>query len=124
MKRIRTAITPLLLLILSAPLAVLAQSMDTPRFDQRQANQERRIAQGEQSGTLTPREANRLENGQDRLQTIEDKVKSDGGVTRQERARLQHAENKQSRRIFRQKHDLQNDFNHDGAADRPLRRRN
>lgn len=123
MKLVKTATVAFLALILSAPFAALAQSTATPRFDQRQVNQEQRIEQGEQSGTLTPREENRLENGQDHLQTMEDKAKADGNVTRQERARLQHAENKQSQRIFRQKHDRQTDFNHNGTIDRPLRKR-
>lgn len=113
--------TTLVSIMLAAPLSVFAQSNNTPKFDERQANQERRIEQGEQSGALTQREATRLEKGQDHLQTMEDKAKSDGKVTRQERARLQHAENKQSRRIYRQKHDRQHDYNHDGKVDRPRR---
>ena len=108
-------------LALIAPLAVQAQS--TPGFDQRQANQEQRIQQGVQSGALTSQEAARLERGQDRLQRLEDKAKADGTVTKQERARLQHAENVESKRIYRQKHDRQHDFNHNGKVDRPRVRR-
>lgn len=100
--------------------AAFAQA-NTPGFDQRQANQERRIDQGVQSGSLTEREANRLERGQDRLDRMEDRAKADGTVTRQERHRLQHAENVQSRRIYNQKHDRQHDFNHNGRVDRPRR---
>ena len=106
-------------LMLAVPLAALAQSTATPKFDQRQANQERRIDQGVQSGALTPKETGRLEKGQDHLQTMEDKAKSDGQVTKQERAQLQHAENRQSERIYRQKHDRQHDYNHNGQVDRP-----
>lgn len=120
MKRLNAA---LLSLVLLAPVAAFAQTA-TPRFDQRQANQAQRIEQGEQSGALTQREANRLENGQDRLQNLEDKAKADGTVSNRERARLQHAENKQSARIYRQKHDRQHDFNQNGKVDRPLLRRN
>ena len=112
----------LLLLVRSAPLVAMAQSANTPVFDQRQANQEQRIQQGVQSGALTQKEAARLERGQDRLQRVEDKAKSDGVVTKQERAHLQHAENVESKRIYRQKHDRQHDFNHDGKKDRPARR--
>ena len=93
-------------LALFASLSAQAQT-DTPRFDQRQANQQQRIDQGVASGQLTPREATRLENGQARLQNKEDRAKADGVVTPQERARLQHAENVQSRHIARQKHDRQ-----------------
>ena len=111
----------LISLVLISPLSSLAQSNNTPKFDQRQANQERRIQQGEQSGSLTQREAERLNKGQDHLQTVEQKAKADGTVTRQERARLQHAEDKQSVRIYRQKHDRQHDYNHNGKPDRPHR---
>ena len=114
MNALRTA---LISLVLATPLAALAQS--TPKFDQRQANQERRIEQGEQSGTLTPREAARLERGQNRLQAKEGNAKADGVVTKRERLGLQRTEDKQSARIYRQKHDLQHDFNHNGKADRP-----
>lgn len=109
----------IIVLMLTAPLAASAQSTATPKFDQRQANQEQRINQGVQSGALTPKESGRLEKGQDHLQTMEDRAKSDGHVTRQERAQLQHAENRQSERIYRQKHDRQHDYNHNGRVDRP-----
>lgn len=104
-----------------ASTAAFAQT-GTPAFDQRQANQERRIDQGVASGQLTEREAARLDKGQDHLQRVEDRVKADGVVTNKERARLQHAENVQSRHIARQKHDRQRDLNHDGVRDRPVRR--
>ena len=118
MKKLKSTV---LVLALVAPLAALAQAA-TPVSDQRQANQERRIEQGVQSGALTQREAARLERGQARTQRMESKAKADGVVTRQERARLQRAENKQSQRIYRQKHDRQHDYNHDGKIDRPARR--
>lgn len=109
-------------LILAVPLAAFAQNTSTPRVDQRQANQERRIEQGVQSGSLTPREAARLERGQAHVQNIEDRAKADGKVTPKERARLQQADNVQNRRIYSEKHDRQHDLNHDGRVDRPHRR--
>lgn len=108
-------------LTLSFALPVLAQT-NTPNMDHRQQNQQQRIDQGIQSGTLTNREANHLENSQERIQGMEDKAKSDGNVTSQERKRLQQAENVQSRRIYRQKHDRQHDLNHDGMKDRSPQR--
>ncbi len=101
--------------------AAFAQA-GTPGVDQRQLNQERRIEQGERSGALTTREANRLEAGQQRVERIEDRAKSDGVVTRGERARLHQAQGVQSARIARQKHDRQHDFDHNGRVDRPRRR--
>lgn len=103
-------------------LGAMAQA-NTPGVDQRQINQEQRIQQGIQSGSLTEREANRLERGQDKVERIEDRAKADGKVTPRERARLQHAENVQSERIYQQKHDRQHDYNHNGRVDRPRRAR-
>lgn len=108
---------PILAALCAPPLAA-AQTSLTPGVDQRQANQERRIEQGETSGNLTQREANRLENGQERVQRMENRANADGVVSAGERARLQRAEDVQSRRIYRQKHDRQHDFNHNGRIDR------
>jgi uncharacterized membrane protein YebE (DUF533 family) len=79
----------------------------TPGIDQRQMNQEQRIDQGIASGQLTQREAARLERGQQRVDNMENRAKSDGVVTARERARVQHAQNVESKRIYRQKHDRQ-----------------
>lgn len=89
-----------------ASTAALAQS-GTPRLDQRQTNQAQRIEQGKESGSLTRREARRLEAGQARVGRMERRAKADGEVTKRERARIQHAQNVQSRRIAKQKHDRQ-----------------
>ncbi|MFN4148196.1 MAG: hypothetical protein ACK4E4_01440 [Rhodocyclaceae bacterium] len=98
----------LLLITLTAITAmpVLAQTA-TPGIDQRQMNQERRIDQGIASGQLTAREAARLDRGQERIDAMENRAKWDGVVTARERSRIQHAQNVESRRIYRQKHDRQ-----------------
>jgi uncharacterized membrane protein YebE (DUF533 family) len=89
-------------------LPALAQgTTSTPRIDKRQANQERRIEQGEKSGQLTPREAARLERGQARVQKMENKAVADGKVTPRERAKIEKAQNRESRKIRREKHDAQ-----------------
>ncbi len=108
-------------LSLVLPALAFAQA-NTPRIDQRQANQEQRIDQGIASGSLTPREANRLDRGQQHVDNMENRAKADGVVTRGERARLNQAQNVQSRRIYAQKHDRQHDYNHNGVVDRPRRR--
>lgn len=108
-------------LVTLIPTLSLAQ-VDTPRVDQRQLNQERRIEQGVASGSLTVREANRLERGQQHVSNIETRAKTDGVVTSQELARLDHAQDVQSRRITRQVNDRQHDYNHNGRIDRPARR--
>lgn len=103
------------------PVLVLAQTA-TPRVDQRQVNQEARIQQGVASGSLTQQETMRLEKGQLHVQNVETKAKSDGVVTQQERHRLHHAQEVQSDRIYRQKHDRQHDYNHNGRNDHLPRR--
>jgi len=80
--------------------------VETPRIDQRQTKQERRIEQGVDSGALTEREANRLEHQQMRIDHQEEAAKADGVVTPAERARLTHQQNKASRNIARKKHNL------------------
>lgn len=108
--------------VLAIPALAFAQA-NTPRVDQRQANQEQRIDQGVASGSLTQREANRLERGQQHVDNMEARAKADGVVTGRERARLHQAQDVQSRRIYAQKHDRQHDYNHNGRVDRPARRR-
>lgn len=106
-------------LVLSAGVAM---AQGSARIDERQARQDARIDQGVASGQLTQREAARMEAGQARVQGMENRALSDGTVTRRERARIEHAQDVQSARIHRQKHDRQHDFNHNGRIDRPARR--
>jgi hypothetical protein len=93
-------------LALSA-VAASAAGTDTPRIDQRQANQEQRIDQGIASGELTKREAHRMNRQQNAVNRAEDRAKADGVVTAQEKKRLTKAQNTTSKRIYRQKHDAQ-----------------
>jgi uncharacterized membrane protein YebE (DUF533 family) len=60
-------------------------STNTPKIDARETKQEARIQQG----------------------TAEANAKADGTVTKKERAKITHMQNKQSRHIKRQKHDKQ-----------------
>lgn len=87
--------------------AASAPGTNTPRIDQRQANQEKRIDQGVASGELTRREARKLNRQQAAINAAEDKAKADGSVTAKERHRLHKAQNHASRDIRRQKHDAQ-----------------
>jgi hypothetical protein len=84
-----------------------AGNTNTPVIDKRLDNQEKRIGQGVSSGQLTPKEAARMERKEAKIRAAEDKAKSDGTVTKKERAKLTKMENKQSKRIYRQKHDAQ-----------------
>jgi len=63
-----------------------------------------------------------MEKGQTHVQNLENKAAADGKVTVKEKARIEHAQDVQSKRIHRQKHDRQHDVNHDGRIDRPARK--
>lgn len=71
---------------------------------QRDANQQQRIANGENSGQLTSREAGRLENGQKRVNRAEANSAANGRVGAYEQGRIQGKDNVQSRRIYGKKH--------------------
>lgn len=71
---------------------------------QRNINQQNRIEQGVQSGQLTNKEAAKLERGQARVNRAEARAGADGHVGAREQARIQHRENVQSQRIFKDKH--------------------
>jgi hypothetical protein len=74
---------------------------------QRDVNQQRRIEQGVKSGQLTNREVGKLENGQARDDRAQARAGANGHVNANERQHIQKAENKQSKRIYKQKHDAQ-----------------
>ncbi len=90
----------------------------TPKIDQRDANQDKRVAQGVASGQLTPREVRRLNRGEARIDKAEDHAQADGKVTAKERKHIAHLQRAESRDIAHQKHDRQVDLNHDGKRDR------
>lgn len=107
MMNFRHTVIALSLATFGSAFAQTSTAPNTPRVDQREAKQERRIDQGVASGSLTQQEADRLNKGQARVDTAEVKAKADGTVTKKERARLTHMQNKQNRHIKVQKHDRQ-----------------
>jgi hypothetical protein len=90
--------------LLSLPISALAQIAGS---EQRSLNQQQRIDQGVRSGELTQREAAKLERGQAHVDRMQTRAARDGVVSAQERERIQSAQNRQSRKIYRQKHDGQ-----------------
>jgi hypothetical protein len=88
-------------------LALAAPAMADTVIDQRQANQEQRIEQGIRSGQLTAGEAARLERGQARIERMERRALADGRMDPRTRRRIMHAQDVQSRHIYREKHDNQ-----------------
>ena len=87
--------------------AIASNAQSTPVVDQREANQKARIKEGVKSGELTKPEAKRLAKNQKHIKHAEAKAKADGVVTPGERAKLDHKQDKASKRIAKQKHDKQ-----------------
>jgi len=102
MKQILFAVSALVLMT-----GISYAEAETPVIDQRQTNQEQRIDQGIASGQLNEREANRLNKQQEHVNKMEDRAKSDGVMTKRERARIGAAQARASRHIAREKHDRQ-----------------
>jgi len=71
---------------------------------QRNVNQEQRIQNGMANGSLTNREAARLDAGQARVDRKTANAAADGHVGPVEQRNIQRTENKQSRVIYRKKH--------------------
>jgi hypothetical protein len=74
---------------------------------QRNINQDKRIEAGVQNGSLNNREVGKLERGQAKVSQKEFAAGRDGHVGAAEQHRVQKAENRQSKRIYKQKHDAQ-----------------
>jgi hypothetical protein len=89
-------------------LSLPAFALDsTPRIDQRQANQERRIEEGLRSGQLTRNEAQRLREGQREIRRMERQALADGRISPREAARIEQAQDIEDRRIAQERHDRQ-----------------
>lgn len=76
------------------------------QVNQREQNQQNRIANGVKNDKLTPGQTARLEKGQQRLQNNEkkDMAKDNGHLTKQNQRQLNREANRQSARIYKDKH--------------------
>ena len=72
----------------------------------REQNQQNKIANGIKNGSLTPAEASKLEANEAQIQKHEQHLMNQNGghLTKQEQQRLNRAENRQSRAIYKAKH--------------------
>jgi hypothetical protein len=88
-------------LILSLAVPALGAEVD-----RREARQQQRIAEGVESGSLTPREAASLERRETKIHNeIKRDRKANGGqLTPAERAKINREQNRASRAIYRKKH--------------------
>jgi uncharacterized membrane protein YebE (DUF533 family) len=89
---------------LLATICFLFFATTNAQVNKRQQNQRSRTKQGVQSGEITKHEAKRIHTQQKHVQHMETKAKSDGVVTRKEKAKLNVAQNHASRSIYRKKH--------------------
>ena len=101
MKGIPTAVTAILLGV--------SLSAGAAEVDRREQRQQERIADGVQSGQLTPRETARLERKEARIdrEIKRDRAANGGTLTPAERRRINRQQNRVSRQIYREKHDAQ-----------------
>jgi hypothetical protein len=96
-------------LISTQSMAQTAPVPDHPReneVNQRLDNQQARIDQGLKNGTMTGQQAARDEKHDENVAQREavDESKHNGHITKAEQNRLNKSENKNSKRIYRQKH--------------------
>ena len=82
----------------------IVQDAQAGRVLRRERRQQGRIEEGEKSGELTQGEANRLEKGEGRIEKSREAALSDGHMDKSERQHLRRMENRESRRIYRDKH--------------------
>jgi len=98
-------------IFLFAALAGVTAVAATPAeagINQREARQQQRIARGVATGQLTAHETYRLERQEGRIAAYVARSRADGGgLSARERLRIAHLQNRESRRIYRQRHDAQ-----------------
>ena len=88
--------------------AAIAAAPAQAGINQRQAHQQQRIARGVAAGQMTAHETYRLERQGGRIAAYEARSRADGGgLSLRERARIAHMQDRESRPIYRQRHDAQ-----------------
>lgn len=76
------------------------------QVNQRETNQQNRIANGVKNGKLTPKQTAHLERGEQRLQNNEkkDMAANNGHLTKQDQKQLNKEANHMSKKIYKDKH--------------------
>jgi len=87
-------------------------------IERRDAYLDNRIDRGVATGQITRYEENRLESQQQRIERMERQARADGRLSGSERARIDNAQDRLSRDIYRQSHDNQTSRNA-GHSGRP-----
>jgi len=91
-------------LILAGAFAAPAFSQTAATEVQRDENQQQRIEQGLKSGQLSTREAASLERGEANIDHMEARDMKNGPLTAGEKQQIQNAQNRESQRIYQDKH--------------------
>ncbi len=87
--------------------ATMAQAQESnATINQRKADQQQRIAQGVRSGQMTAGETSHVEHQESAINHEERNMRAqdNGHLTRSDRSTIQHQQNQESRRIYRDKH--------------------
>jgi hypothetical protein len=81
------------------------------RVNARENDQQQRIGNGVKSGELTPGETSHLERGEQHIdnQVARDRAANGGHLTGKEKAQVNHEQNRESRKIYRDKHNNRTD---------------
>ena len=98
--------TTFIAVLVALPVIATAGTRD-PGVNQRQHNQQERIAQGVRSGQLTKSEAKVLRAEHRAIRREERAYKADGTLTRDERKDLHQDLNVAGRSIYNEKHDAE-----------------
>jgi hypothetical protein len=93
--------------IITVAVISLSSSVQAASINEREAAQRNSIRNGYADGSLTAQEARRLRNQQIKLERKEQRFRSDGELSRRERANMQASLDANRARIYRQRHDAQ-----------------
>ena len=115
MTKIKTAIA----IAVGTLFAGAAFAQSNYSIEQRDLNEQARIDRGIDSGQLTSREASRLQGERAQVERIERRARADGVLTQYERARIDRAQDRLGRDIFRESHDRQTTDSNWRTSDRP-----
>jgi hypothetical protein len=85
----------------AALFSLAATAQTTGSEVQRDVNQQQRIEQGLKNGSLTTKEAAKLEQGESRIDKMESNAEKNGKLSPAEKQRIQRAQNQESRQINR-----------------------
>jgi hypothetical protein len=99
--------TRLIPLILAGLFAVPAFAQSSATEVQRDVRQQQRVEAGLKSGQLTTREAARLEHEEAHIDHVQANALKDGSLSDAEKAHISSMQNRASRDIAAQKHDVQ-----------------